>query len=394
MKLINKIFDSRIQAYNMLFEINLEDYLNISKTIIEENQFQRRRVKSSSTIYSLLKNDLMIGCIIPPIVLALSKNADDIDVTKNTSDHEIIELINKHIKDLIILDGLQRTYTIRDLFKDLEKNENKTILSKVKSKKIRIEIYLGLNKLGILYRMLTLNTGQTPMSIRHQIEILYSDYLNQDIDGIKLLLEVDDKSPQKLGEYKFKDIIEGFNSYLEREYLTLNRNDILENIKGLEKLSSENQDKDLFIDFLNTYHKLVLKFIDKSNSWKFNSGSIEPELSGQPFGKTSIKIFTKSQVMTGFGSAIGKLIDFELLEDIPSVVDLFDNVTFSNEEDSFNNLIVKLDKIRIVAKKIGNDQRMFFHFFFRELFDNKGEAYLNINSSIDEAYSTYLRKTQ
>ena len=394
MKLINKIFDSRIQAYNMLFEINLEDYLNISKTIIEENQFQRRRVKSSSTIYSLLKNDLMIGCIIPPIVLALSKNADDIDVTKNTSDHEIIELINKHIKDLIILDGLQRTYTIRDLFKDLEKNENKTILSKVKSKKIRIEIYLGLNKLGILYRMLTLNTGQTPMSIRHQIEILYSDYLNQDIDGIKLLLEVDDKSPQKLGEYKFKDIIEGFNSYLEREYLTLNRNDILENIKGLEKLSSENQDKDLFIDFLNTYHKLVLKFIDKSNSWKFNSGSIEPELSGQPFGKTSIKIFTKSQVMTGFGSAIGKLIDFELLEDITSVVDLFDNVTFSNEEDSFNNLIVKLDKIRIVAKKIGNDQRMFFHFFFRELFDNKGEAYLNINSSIDEAYSTYLRKTQ
>ena len=80
-------------------------------------------------------------------------------------------------ENLIILDGLQRTYTILELIEELKSEEdNQEELSKVLSNSIRIEVFLGINKIGILYRMLTLNTGQTPMSIRHQIEILYSDY--------------------------------------------------------------------------------------------------------------------------------------------------------------------------------------------------------------------------
>ena len=253
---------------------------------------------------------------------------------------------------------------------------------------------MGINKLGILYRMLTLNTGQTPMSIRHQIEILYSDYLTQKIDNIQLLLEADDKTPRKLGEYKFKEIIEGFNSYIERKYLTIDRSEILENIETLEKLSTENQDRDLFIDFLKSYHHLVETFINKSNNWEYNSDEIEIELSALSFGKNAKKIFSKSQVMTGFGSALGKLVDFNKLENINSINELIDKVDFTNSVDTLNKLVIKLDQIRIVAKKIGNDQRMFFHFLFRELFNNKSEAYLNLNKAIDEAYSTYEQKTQ
>lgn len=392
MKLLNNIFDKRIKAHNLLFELSIEEYFRMSKEIIDKNLFQRRRVKSSSTVYSLLKKDLLEGCIIPPIVLALSDK--DFDAKKGFDEAVIIEYILKSQDRLIILDGLQRTYTIRDLYNGLQSKEDIDSLDKLKSQKIRIEIYLGINKIGILYRMLTLNTGQTPMSMRHQIEILYSDYLNEDLNGIKLLLESEDSTPKNTGEYKFKEIIEGFNSYLDRDYLPMNRNSVLENIESLEKLSTENQNSDLFLDFLNAYHGLIECLCRKAGDWEFKEESLDDSLSGQAFGKTPNRLFNRTQMMTGYGSAIGKLIDFKSVESIEKVVELYERINLGDINATLNNYISKLDYIRRVAKKIGNDQRMFFHHLIRELFDSKGDAYLDFNRSIEDAFSTYIRKTQ
>jgi hypothetical protein len=392
MKLINNTFDNRIKAHNLLFEISIEDYYKMSKSIIDKNEFQRRRVKSSSTVYSLLKKDLLEGCIVPPIVLALSDK--NFDSNKGFEEKQITDYIKKEQNRLIILDGLQRTFTIRDLYRDLESNGDENSIKKLNSQKLRIEIYLGINKIGILYRMLTLNTGQTPMSMRHQIEILYSDYLEQDLDGINLLLESDDKPVKGIKEYKFKEIVEGFNSYLDRDYLPMDRNSVLENIESLEKLSSENQNSDLFIDYLFAFDGLIQTLIEKTNDWAFDEKTLDSKLSGQPFGKSADKLFKRTQLMTGFGSAIGKLIDFNSINKLNDIPELYQQIELGDINESLNNYIYKLDFIRRVAKKIGNDQRMFFHHFFRELFDKKGDSYLNFNKSIDEAFSTYMRKTQ
>lgn len=391
MEVLNKIFDKRIKALNILLEMTIKEYNDISQEIIRKNEFQRRRVKSSSTVYSLLKSDLLQGCVIPPIVLALSKfKTDSIEEEKNDT---IITEILANKENLVILDGLQRTYTIRDLVNELEESGDKDSLDRLLKYKLRIEAYIGIDKLGILYRMLTLNTGQTPMSIRHQIEILYSDYLVEDLGEIKFITEADDSRPTKFGEYKFKDIVEGFNSYLERDYLTIDRFDILDNIKSLEKLSKENQDKDLFLTYVNSYHGLSKLIVESAKGWEFEDEQGN-RITGQPFGKTVEKIFAKSQVMTGFGSAVGKLIDFELISSIEEVIDEAKKINLSEIDASLDNLTIKLDSVRTLAKKIGNDQRMFFHFLFRELFDRKGDAYLDFNASIEEAYKSYERKTQ
>src|SRR5690554_4800261 len=391
MEVINKIYDKRIKALNVLLEMTVREYNDISQEIIRKNEFQRRRVKSSSTVYSLLKSDLLQGCVIPPIVLALSKfKTDSIEDEKN---EEIVKQILSNKENLVILDGLQRTYTIRDLVNELDESGDKDALEKLLKYKLRVETYIGIDKLGILYRMLTLNTGQTPMSIRHQIEILYSDYLVEDLGEVKFITEAYDSRPAKFGEYKFKDIVEGFNSYLERDYLTIDRFDILDNIKSLEKLSKENQDKDLFLAFVNTYHSLSKLFVDSAKDWEFEDEQGN-RLTGQPFGKTVEKIFSKSQVMTGFGSAIGKLIDFELIGSIDEILVEAKKINLSKLDSSLDNLTLKLDSVRTLAKKIGNDQRMYFHFLFRELFDRKGDAYLDFNASIEEAYKSYERKTQ
>lgn len=392
MEIINKIYDKRIKALNCLIEIDLGEYYKLSNKILDLNQFQRRRVKSSSTVYSLLKNDILEGCVIPPIVLAHSKFKDEKSV-EEISDIEIIELIQSQQDKLIILDGLQRTYTIKDLYEELEKKEDNANLTIVSSQKLRIEIYLGIDKIGILYRMLTLNTGQTPMSIRHQIEILYSDYLTNPIDGITFITETAERRVENINQYNFKDIVEGFNSYLDRDYLTIDRFDILDNIKSLEKLSKENQSKDLFNEFVKVYHKLTLFVNERLQDWTFEEDD-DRRLSGQPFVRSIDKLFSKSQVMTGFGSAIGKLIDLNLLSEISDIENLIEQINTDESLTFMHQLMYNLDVIRVNAKKIGNDQRMYFHFLFRELFDSKGDAYLNFSRSISEAFASYQRKTQ
>ena len=386
----DKIFDNRIDSLNLLIETTIEEYYNLSKNILDNNEFQRRRVKSSSSVYSLLKTDLRQGCVIPPIVLALAIEAKP---KKDETDEVLVETINKNNEKLIILDGLQRTNTIRDLVNELiEKDDPEK--EKILKGKLRIEIYIGINKLGILYRMLTLNTGQTPMSSRHQIEIIYSDYIQSGVEGITLIKEVDGDTPNVEGEYKFRDIIEGFTSYLDRDYLTIDRTDILDNIKSLEKLALENKGSDLFLEFLKTYDTFVKKMNSIAQAWTFDESGLEQKLTGQPFARTALKIFNKSQVMTGFGSALGKLMDFGAIKDTTEVAEMIGKLPSENIGDTLNTLIIRLDSIRVVAKKIGNDQRMFFHFFFRELFDSKSDGYLNIENSINEAFKQYERKTK
>lgn len=386
----DKIYDNRIDSLNLLIETTIEEYYNLSKNILDNNEFQRRRVKSSSSVYSLLKTDLRQGCVIPPIVLALAIEAKP---KKEETNEILLQTIAGSNEKLIILDGLQRTYTIRDLVNELNTKgdpEKEEILKR----KLRIEIYIGINKLGILYRMLTLNTGQTPMSSRHQIEIIYSDYIQNGVEGITLIKEIDGDTPNAESEYKFRDIIEGFTSYLDRDYLTIDRTDILDNIKSLEKLAAENKGSDLFLEFLKTYDSFVKKMNSIGSSWVFEEAGLEQKLTGQPFARTALKVFNKSQVMTGFGSALGKLIDFGAIKTTSEVSEMINKLSGDNIEDILNTLIIRLDSIRIVAKKIGNDQRMFFHFFFRELFDNKSDGYLNIENAINEAFKQYERKTK
>src|SRR5690606_940356 len=187
--------------------------------------------------------------------------------------------------------------------------------------------------------------------------------------------------------------VEGFNSYLDRDYLTIDRFDILDNIKSLEKLSKENQSKDLFNEFVKVYHKLTLFINERLQDWTFEEDN-EKRLSGQPFIRSIDKLFSKSQVMTGFGSAIGKLIDLNLLSEISDIENLIEQINTDENQTFMHQLMYNLDVIRVNAKKIGNDQRMYFHFLFRELFDHKGDAYLNFSRSISEAFASYQRKTQ
>lgn len=383
MKLISTLLDGRINAKNLLIEIPAREYLSIAKEILANNEFQRRRVRSSPTLYSLLKEDLLRGCVIPPIVLAFGG-----DGAEQVQTGAEVEFIQAHSRDLLILDGLQRTSSMLDLELELQAKNDVDSLNKLYNHILRLEIYIGINRLGVLYRMLTLNTGQTPMSLRQQVEILYLDYVRIPIGDIRLIREVEEAAIDQIGKYSFKAVIDGFNSYLERNELPIDRYDLLESVKSLEKLSREDDQANLFKEFIETYHSFVAKIDELSNGQTFSSNDLG--ISGQPFGIDARRIFSKEQPMAGFGAAIAKLRDFGKIASFDIVNESIRHLTASSTPiHALESLLNRLETIRLSSKKIGNSQRLYFHFYFRELFNPESDAFRDISTAVDSAYRKY-----
>ena len=388
MKIMSKIFDQRINSWNIYVESTFGEYLEFAKKIINNNELQRKRVKTSKTVYSLLKNDLQKGCIMPPLVLAFVKT--DVVDTDNPNQDAMLKYINENSESVLILDGLQRTYTLIEADMEMVKKSEKEYREFLNNK-LRLEIYVEINKFGILYRMLTLNTGQTPMSARHQLEMLYSDMLNTEFEGVKLVTDKEGAADVDENEFIFKNAIEGFNSYMNRNELPIDRQDILENVKMLENMSDENVSQDLFKEFLENYIKLFSALREITADHVVTKEELqEYEISESPFGKKVSKIFSTSQALTGFGAAIGKMKDLGIITSLNDITVLLPKLKEKNKDYSWLlDLLKKLDLIKISSKKIGNAQRMLFQYFFRELFNKESDSYLNLEDAVQNGYKKY-----
>lgn len=383
MKVTSILIDKKVSARSISIEISIRDYLALAKKIFKNNQFQRKRVRGSKTVYSLLKADILTGCVIPPLVLAYTK--PEADLAEN-----LRESIESETDHFIILDGLQRSHTLMDI--DLETMDEVEIHNQFLERTIRCEVYEGINRLGILYRMLTLNTGQTAMSLRHQIEIMYLDYLKTDLNGITLIKESDNKKTIDLKEYKFKDIIEGFNSYIERSESPLDRGDILENISSLENLAKENNDHDLFKEFVTSWDEFIQKISDLDLKMQLDDDehAEEPSETGRVWSNNGISTFKRAQALSGFGAAIGLLRDDGIEASFNDLS--IENIIIGADGDDFIRAFN--DSIGLInsrAKRIGNAQRLFFRQFFKMLFWPQSGTYLNLQQSQDEAYKSAIR---
>ena len=386
MKIVSVLPDDRVAAQSVMVEVSVGDYLELAAKILKNNPFQRKRVRGAKGVYQLLKADFMGGCVIPPIVLSYTRDNGNLE-------SEGLEAFRNHARNFSILDGLQRTYTLTDILSELAGDAER--LAEFLSRRIRCEIYEGIDRLGILYRMLTLNTGQTPMSLRHQIEIMYLDYLEMNIDGVSFIREETGSRARQVGRYNFKDIIEGFNSYIERNESPLDRGDVLENISSLENLAKEGKQKDVFESFVKSWNafivlidRLDMRLVDDDISW--DDTTDDENSSSGIWARSGVQAFKRSQAITGFGAAIGLLRnDDEYLN--------FDTLPISNivlgcdPSDFLESMNKSMASIKEKSRKIGNAQRLYFRQFFKVLFWEQSGCYLNLTKSQEEAYKSTLK---
>lgn len=390
MKIVSNINDNRIKSTNILIELTIEEYLAFARKIISNNELQRLKIRASKTIYSLLKDDLLTGCIMPAIVLAITDESK-----KEFTDEELKEYLSNNYQNVLILDGLQRTYTLIDALNTIK--AKKTVFDfesgikeeeKFLNQLIRVEIYININKFGILYRMLTLNTGQTPMSIRHQLEMLYSDYSNVEVDGIKIISDNEGTVYPENNQFKFQTIIEGFNSYINRDELPMDRQEMLENLKILEKITKEDLKTDIFREFIQSYARLFNKLRELTDDYCLLDDELIENGIQSPFGKNVSKIFSSSQALTGFGAAIGNLKDKLIIKDFDQLNSIIEKLQ-SNSNKWLFNLVQNMDQIKRESKKIGNGQRLYFKCFFRVLFNSLNDTFCDLEESVIESFTLY-----
>ena len=197
------------------------------------------------------------------------------------------------------------------------------------------------------------------------------------------------KADPEDNEFVFKNVIDGFNSYMNRNELPIDRQELLENIQMLENMSNEDVTNDIFEEFLGIYVKVFNKLCNVSNNYYLTDEDRDMyEISDSPFGKSVRKVFSTSQAMTGFGAAIGRMKDNGLIKDIDEIDTMLENISCVNNE-WFLEMLVKFDKIKQSSKKIGNGQRMFIQYFFRELFNKDSDSYLNLYAAVNNGYQKY-----
>lgn len=387
MKIVSKIYDGLLKAHSLLFEMSVSEYLAIGQHVLKNNKYQRRRVQNAPTMYGLLGHDLLHLCTMPPIVLSFKEGVPVQELTAETREEILQTVMNP--EDLLILDGLQRTYTMLGVLDDLtvSAEEKDAYLSHT----IRVEVYAGLTNTGILYRMLTLNSGQTPMSKRHQIEILYSNYRNNNLDGIQFVCQTDTEKRQGLNSYDFDDAIEGFNSFINADESPIDKIEIREIVKRLEKITNDNYDKDVFEEFMRTYNIFALRIDELTNSWTYQEQGGEKKRS--IYGRDIPHFFCKSQTISAFGAAIGFLFESEKLRSLDEVKQAIAKLALGETAvNCFDVLLVHLEEIRQRAPKIGVEQRYYLRLFFTELFSEDSETYLNVYSSAEKSFTLYKDK--
>ena len=400
------LIDSRIRAINVAVEFSVGEYWDLAEEILLRNDLQRKQVKSAGKTYELLRRDLLDGCIMPPIILALSEdrsallgkevvravNRGKLTVKETTLFKKTVEDAVK-AQEIIILDGLQRTYTIGDCIEVVQGDGR---LRTFRKHPLRAEIYIGLSKLGILYRMLTLNTGQTPMSFRHQIEMLYHDYIDRTSlpEGISIVREVDEGRARGLGKYKYSDVVDLFHSFATGVPQSMSKQDVISSMREmdfLEEYKAEVNHTDKMLELLVTYNQFVSRVTTLAEEWEWTDEDTEQFKITHPFGKTPIAIFGRVQSMTGFGAECKRLISSGLVRDLTKLKELIAELQFKADsaDDSLYMLCRILHGIATSATKVGDAQRSYFQFCFRHLFNSESPGYLDLGKCWILGHQTY-----
>ena len=208
LKIIGYNTDSRTDTYVIYALIKIKDYLDFVGEDFDEFGIQRKRETHKG--YARLKNDIKSGAVIPPITLASKpedvKNYSALLRGQNTQKLE--SLLNKNPK-VYILDGLQRTHIIKDIREEGFKFKD--------DQNLLLEFWFEEDMGNLIYRLIVLNSGQKPMSMRHQVELLFmtmQDKLKKDIAGLIMYNERDKLSRDSAMKFPFDRIVSGYYSFL------------------------------------------------------------------------------------------------------------------------------------------------------------------------------------
>lgn len=222
--------DDRLQSYCVTAKCSYSDFLDLT-TGAEGNLVIQRAIIKGTKAYVTLREDLKRGCVLPPIVLAATTNiAEDLQSIHDSNAPEILNTTLSALTspEVYIIDGLQRTNAIRQTANELDGAEREIFLNRP----IRVEIWLNIPFGAVAYRMLLLNAGQRPMSVKHQVEVLSSKLLDDlsSIPDLDIFRVADSRRRTQPGQFPLSRLAQAFQAWLQGQPNLDLRNTVMEEL--------------------------------------------------------------------------------------------------------------------------------------------------------------------
>lgn len=325
--------DEVINSKVLIAKSNYEFSLSKIYPLINKLDIQRNVLNKS--FYTRLEKDILDGCIMPALTLALigSNTEGDIQTFQN--------YLNENINKAFVLDGIQRLNTLKKASENLTFPERYT-------HPIYFNIIICDSMNELLYRMITLNNGQKAMSVRHQIEILTQNLLNIDVLKIKIQTEKERKKQIIPNSFAQSDLTLSYLAFLTKS-INIDNQKIIES-KMDEILVNKVIENDAIyasLEFSDIVNNIVAKFSINSECFKW-------------FNNTNNLVGFFAGIFTSYD-----LIKDERIEDFQQ--------TLENFENSFKDL--NISKI-----KVGTLRRKLVSYFFENYSDLKNLDSLSLTT--------------
>ncbi len=217
-------FDYRIKAHALSARTTYKWYLE-KTTGSEHNLRIQRDIIKGKRSYQTLRSDLKKGCLLPTIVIAVQSPRIPAEISTSPIpeslriDSEYLINIANIVSEadpaqIQIIDGLQRTNALREAERSLIDPEEREIFL---SRPLRLEVWPNIPFFSLAYRMLLLNAGQRPMSMKHQIEILAENLSISvsDTPGLDIKKTIDRGRRVRPGQFQLVRITEMFQAWLQ-----------------------------------------------------------------------------------------------------------------------------------------------------------------------------------
>lgn len=364
--------DCRTNTNVVYAEIKISDYLDLVGNDFDRFEIQRKRQDPKK--YTRLKGDIKKGALLPGITLAINPGRvkDFISEVENKETQKLIYKLNRS-SDIYILDGLQRSYIIKDL-----RDENVEFNSE---QKLLLEIWFEDRIEHLIYRLIVLNSGQKPMSMRHQVELLFTTLkteIENEIPNLNIYVEKGGEIRSKSLKFSFDRIVNAYYSFLTKSPEVKRDNLIVKKLNEDDILSSNeeelNANYNSFIDCLKKYCELdvsLFKFYSESSTHSVFKNWLADE-----------------NTLKGFFSIAGRYsADINKVNRIDNALKKLLSQAKEAKTDPLHLEVFMKLKTGIDSKKynVGNETRRLIMDGFREYFIDEGET------SFDECWINAAR---
>ena len=245
---------------------------------------------------------------------------------------------------------------------------------------LRLEIWITPNAISLIYRMLVLNTGQTPWDVKRQMEVVYKPLVEEcehEIHGIVINRKNDNARRRKGGEYLANSVVELFLAFSSKKEIINTADKLADDFTRLDvtKMTSSPERSNIFYKCMSMLYRFD-KAVSKYNGADDENNDDDKICSG-------MDLFTQMPAKIGFIVALAQAIlgragtdrsineQDETLNKILNEFEIFCTKIEAMSNEKLGNFLafgILNDLLKgLSTKKIGDEQRRFFTVGFEAL---------------------------